>query len=241
MNSAANIEGKDNLLEFKKKQNSSSTWYQRWGKRGLDLCFSAPALILLSPVFLISALAVRLDSSGPIFFRQRRIGRYGRPFYVLKFRTMIHDPERKGPTVTASSDTRITRVGRFLRKSKLDELPQLLNVVSGQMTLVGPRPEVAEYVALYTQEQSAVLQLKPGITGAASLSFSNEEAELAAQNSPEEYYVRVLMPRKLMLDLEYSAKVSLKEDIRLIALTVTKIVRHAFKSTPGVTARESAL
>ncbi|MBV8552852.1 MAG: sugar transferase [Acidobacteriaceae bacterium] len=198
--------------------------YQRWGKRVLDLCVALPSLLLLLPVFFFCAVAVGLDSRGPILFRHIRVGRFGRPFRLLKFRTMVHQAAGKGSNLTVSGDPRITRSGQYLRRSKLDEIPQLLNVIAGHMSLVGPRPEVPEYVALYNPEQAAVLQMRPGITGAASVVFDNEELELSRHPLPHEYYVRTLMPRKLALDLSYASAMCFKTDVKLLASTARKIL-----------------
>jgi lipopolysaccharide/colanic/teichoic acid biosynthesis glycosyltransferase len=207
---------------------SSDSLYQRWGKRTLDILLSLCGLVLLCPVLLACAIAVRLDSAGPVLFRQRRVGLQGRPLKMLKFRTMYHKRVQQGPSITTSHDPRITRVGRYLRKWKLDELPQLLNVLAGDMSVVGPRPEVEEYVALYSEEQSQVLMMKPGLTGAATLAFCDEEAELAMQSSPLDYYVRVLMPRKLALDLSYGENVSLETDVKIIFETARRTLLTAF-------------
>jgi lipopolysaccharide/colanic/teichoic acid biosynthesis glycosyltransferase len=181
-------------------------------------------LLVVSPILILCAAAVRIDSRGPILFRHKRVGRYGMPLTVIKFRTMSHDPVRKASNLTVAGDPRITRVGKYLRRSKLDELPQFFNVLAGQMSIVGPRPEVAEHVSLYTSEQTQVLSLKPGITGAASVIYNNEEAELRKQSSPHEYYVRVLMPRKLELDLLYARRMSLRTDLSLVVATLRKML-----------------
>lgn len=207
-----------------KQLTQPTSAYQRWGKRLFDICFSVPALLVVSPILLLCAAAVRIDSRGPILFRHKRVGRYGTPLTVIKFRTMSHDPVRKASNLTVAGDPRITRVGKHLRRLKLDELPQFFNVLAGQMSIVGPRPEVAEHVSLYTAEQTQVLSLKPGITGAASVIYNNEEAELRKQSSPHEYYVRVLMPRKLELDLAYARRMSLRTDLSLVIATLRKMV-----------------
>lgn len=211
------------LAELEELTQAASA-YQRWGKRVFDICFSVPALIVVSPILIFCAAAVWLDSPGPILFRHKRVGRYGRQVTVVKFRTMSHDPGRKASNLTVAGDPRITRLGKYLRKSKLDELPQFFNVLAGQMSLVGPRPEVAEHVSLYTAEQIKVLSLRPGITGAASVIYNNEEAELQKQSSPHEYYVRVLMPRKLELDLSYACRMTLRTDLSLIFATIRKML-----------------
>ncbi len=198
------------------------TWYLGTGKRLLDTAGAVIALALASPLIVICALAVRLSSRGPILFRQRRVGRGGRAFELLKFRTMLDGST--GAQITASGDTRITAIGRWLRRTKLDELPQLINVLKGEMSLVGPRPEVPEYVAGYREEQKRVLERKPGITSPASLTFIDEERLLAAQTDREGYYRRVLLPRKLEIDLAYCRNAGLGADLRIIAATVRSLL-----------------
>ena len=189
-------------------------------KRAFDIALSALGLLLLLPVFLLVALAVRLSGPGPIFFRQVRVGRGGREFKILKFRTMVADAPAKGGEITVGGDPRITAVGRVLRRYKLDELPQLWNVLVGDMSLVGPRPEVPRYVALYNEEQRKVLSVRPGITDYASLIYFNESEVLARSSDPERTYVQEVMPRKLALNLIYLKRRSFFEDLRIILATV---------------------
>lgn len=189
-------------------------------KRLLDLMGSALGLIVLSPLFLVVGLLIWANDRGPVFFRQERIGQGGRPFLIWKFRTMVMNAEALGSPLTVGRDPRITRVGHWLRKTKIDELPQLINVLLGQMSLVGPRPEVAAYVALYTPEQREVLQLRPGITDPASLRFRNEQELLAQAVDPEGWYVEVIMPEKIRLNLEYGRRASVRTDLGLVWLTV---------------------
>jgi lipopolysaccharide/colanic/teichoic acid biosynthesis glycosyltransferase len=189
-------------------------------KRALDLLVSSLALLLLSPLLLLLAVWVKLDAPGPVFYRGKRVGKHGRPFLIYKFRTMVEGAERKGPAVTYRDDPRITRAGRFLRGTKLDELPQLLNVVKGEMSLVGPRPEDPSYVALYTQEQRQVLSVKPGITGPTQLEYRDEASMLQGESVDEEYVTR-LMPEKLKSDLEYVGTRSLLLDLEILWRTVT--------------------
>lgn len=207
------------------------------GKRLLDVTASGAGLLVLSPLLLLIALAIRLDSPGPVFFRQERVGRDGRPFRIYKYRTMRVDAEKLGAPITVGRDPRITRVGHWLRKSKLDELPQLLNVLKGEMSLVGPRPEVPKYVALYTPEQRRVLSIKPGITDLASIAFRDENDLLAGQTDPERFYVEEIMPRKLELNLEYLERASVGYDLWLIARTFWRIAfperPHRRSSTPA--------
>jgi lipopolysaccharide/colanic/teichoic acid biosynthesis glycosyltransferase len=195
-------------------------------KRLLDLITSLAALVLLSPLLLGIALAIKLGSPGSVFFRQERVGRYGRPFRIHKFRTMVADAERIGPQLTRDADARVTRVGAFLRRSKLDELPQLIDVVRGAMSIVGPRPEVPRYVALYPPEvRELVLSVRPGITDAASVTYRDESAQLAAGSDPERVYVESIMPHKLELCVEYVRNRSLGGDIMIVARTVAALLR----------------
>lgn len=196
----------------------------RASKRVLDVVLAAAALIALSPLLAAVALAITLDDGGPVFFRQERIGEGGRPFRIWKFRSMRAAPAAGGRLVTVAGDPRITRIGRRLRASKLDELPQLLNVLAGEMSLVGPRPEVGRYVALYTPAQARVLALRPGITDPASLAFIDEERRLAGTADPERAYVEAIMPDKIALNLAYAARASLWTDAGVIARTVMRLV-----------------
>ncbi|MBB3195179.1 sugar transferase [Roseateles terrae] len=191
------------------------------GKRLFDLICAGLGLLLLSPLLLVVAVWIKLDSPGPVMFRQERVGRFGRPFRIHKFRTMRVDAPALGPQITIGADPRITRSGRFLRASKLDELPQLWDVFRGAMSLVGPRPEVPRYVALYPADlREVVLSVRPGITDPASLSFRNESELLAQAADPEREYVEVVMPAKLRLAADYVRRASLATDVRLIVATL---------------------
>ena len=192
-------------------------------KRALDLLISGLGLILLSPLLLFLALWIKLDSPGPILYRGKRVGQDGRPFLMYKFRTMVLGAKQQGPAVTYRDDPRITRAGRFLRRTKLDELPQFLNVLKGEMSLVGPRPEDPSYVALYTPEQRRVLSVKPGITGPTQLEYRDEASMLHGESVDEEYVTRI-MPQKLKLDLEYVSNRSLVMDLRVLWRTATTML-----------------
>jgi lipopolysaccharide/colanic/teichoic acid biosynthesis glycosyltransferase len=189
-------------------------------KRAFDIIVSLAALVVLLPVFLAAAVAIKLDSPGPIFFKQRRVGRGFRPFLICKFRTMIQDAPGRGMPITVGKDPRITRVGHFLRRTKLDELPQLINVVRGEMALVGPRPEVPQYVELFRKDYEEILRIRPGITDLASLKFSDESAILAQFDNPEEEYRRSVLPEKIQLAKEYMSHSSVFFDIALIFKTM---------------------
>ena len=195
-------------------------------KRLFDLLCAVLGLGLLSPLLLLIALWIKLDSPGPVMFRQERVGRYGRPFFIHKFRTMRVDAPALGPQITIGADPRITRSGRWLRASKLDELPQLWDVLRGEMSLVGPRPEVPRYVALYPAElRELVLSVRPGITDPASLSFRHESELLAAAADPEREYVEVVMPAKLRLSAGYVRGAGLLSDLKLILATLGALRR----------------
>jgi len=202
----------------------SHGWYPRLGKRVVDTLGAFIGLVLTSPFLLVCAVAVRLDSRGPIFYRQRRVGQYGRTFQIFKFRTMIGGADKQGAKFTASGDARITRVGKLLRRTKLDEIPQLVNVLRGEMSLVGPRPEVPEYTEQYSAQEQAVLEVRPGITGPASLAYIDEEHLLASAADQENFYVHTIMRRKLQFDLGYCRNVCFREDVRIILRTAGNLV-----------------
>lgn len=192
-------------------------------KRLFDMVCAALGLLVLSPVLLVCALLVGLTSPGGVLFRQERVGKDGVPFTIYKFRSMRKD--NAGLKISTSRDTRITPVGRVLRKTKLDELPQLWNVLKGDMSFVGPRPEVREYTDLYTPEQRQVLLLRPGITGLASIRYRNENELLTESDDPNRTYIKEIMPAKLALDLEYIPRACVSYDIKLILETLVTVVR----------------
>lgn len=190
-------------------------------KRIFDLIFSIIGLFFLSPFFLVIAFWIKFDGPGPVFFRQERVGRFGKIFSIYKFRTMCIDAEIKGRQITVGEDPRITKSGRILRKYKLDELPQLLNVLTGEMSLVGPRPEVPRYVALYPNEvRELVLSIPPGITDYASIEYKDENTILGQADDPERAYVEDVMPVKLAYYQRYVAERSLWVDFKLIIKTL---------------------
>jgi lipopolysaccharide/colanic/teichoic acid biosynthesis glycosyltransferase len=192
-------------------------------KRALDIAAATAGLLLLSPVLAVIAAAVTIESRGPVFYRGERIGVGGRPFRMLKFRTMVSDAERRGGTSTSDSDPRITRVGRLLRRGKLDELPQLLNVLWGEMSLVGPRPQVAHDVAKYTPAERALLSVRPGMTDYASIRFRDEGRILEGEADPDEAYIRLIRPEKIRLGLQYVESASLAVDLKILAKTVIAV------------------
>lgn len=194
--------------------------YARYMKRGLDILCSAVGLVALSPVLAVIACIIKLTTPGPIFFRQVRIGRGGRQFRILKFRSMVADAGKNGLGITISGDSRVTGIGTFLRHYKFDELPQLWNVLRGDMSLVGPRPELPVYVARYTPEQLRVLSARPGITDPASIVYRFEEDLLRDQPHAEQFYCDNILPHKLSLNLKYITNVTLKNDLLLLLLTI---------------------
>ena len=193
-------------------------------KRVFDFAGAALGLVVLAPLLAALAAAVKLGDGGPVFYRARRVGQGGRPFGLYKFRTMVEDADRQGPGITTAGDRRVTRVGAFLRRTKLDELPQLWNVVRGEMSFVGPRPEDPRYVARYTPEQRRVLAVRPGLTSPASLAFRDEASRLRGDDW-ERTYVEEVLPEKLALELAYLRHRTLGSDLRLILRTLAALAR----------------
>lgn len=193
-------------------------------KRLFDIFFSLIGLVICFPLFIVISILIKLDSKGPVFFIQERIGRNLKPFKVYKFRTMKHATTEKGPRITVASDKRITRIGKFLRKYKIDELPQLFNVLKGEMSFVGPRPEVKEYVKLYKSEYEKLLKMRPGITDPASIVYSDEEVLLSLTESWEEEYKKRILPEKIALSLSYAENHNIITDLKLIIKTIFKAV-----------------
>lgn len=194
-------------------------------KRLFDILFSSFVLICFLIPGLLLAIAIKWESKGPVFFAQKRVGRFGNAFFLLKFRSMRTDAEKSGKLTVGMRDPRITRVGYFIRKYKLDEFPQFINVLKGEMSIVGPRPEVQEYVDLYTDEQRKVLQVRPGITDYASLEYFEENELLAQSSNPEKTYIEEIMPAKLELNKKYLSAPGIVQDLKIIGLTALKIVR----------------
>lgn len=195
-------------------------------KRVVDVVASAAGLLVLAPLFLLIALAIKLESPGPVFFRQERVGRFGRPFRIFKFRTMTVAPPTGGVPLTVAGDRRITRVGALLRKTKLDELAQLIDVLRGTMSLVGPRPEVPHYVALYpTELRERALSVRPGLTDPVSLAHLDEAEVLARAANPERCYVEEILPAKLQAAVAYAENASFATDLRVLAQTVLRLLR----------------
>jgi lipopolysaccharide/colanic/teichoic acid biosynthesis glycosyltransferase len=192
-------------------------------KRAFDVGVASVGLVITSPLLLGAAIAVSLSSPGPIIYKGIRVGRGGRTFHILKLRTMRAGADAKGPALTSAGDPRVTRVGRFLRRAKIDEIPQLVNVIRGDMSLVGPRPEHPDFVKHYSKEQRQVLAVRPGITGPSSLAYMREE-EMLTDGDPVAQYVSTIMPRKLALDLDYIRTSTFRGDIRILWSTATSLV-----------------
>jgi lipopolysaccharide/colanic/teichoic acid biosynthesis glycosyltransferase len=207
-------------------------------KRTLDLVGAGAGVVLLSPLFLLVALLIKANDGGSVFFRQERVGYRGRPFSIWKFRTMFPGAELHGLPLTVGRDVRVTRVGAWLRRLKLDELPQLFNVLAGEMTLVGPRPEVPRYVASYGLEQQRVLELVPGVTDEASIRYRDESAMLATAEDPEQMYVDEIIPQKIRLNLAYAARATVWTDLRVILATVRQL--FWLESRRSAAAKDSA-
>jgi lipopolysaccharide/colanic/teichoic acid biosynthesis glycosyltransferase len=211
------------------QSDATTTFYQRTGKRWFDVTLASVGLVLLSPLFAVVAVAVRVTSPGPVFFRQQRTGQFGKPFRIFKFRSMLGNSTTKGALLTAAGDPRITPLGHWLRKSKVDELPQLINVLVGDMSFVGPRPEVPEYTSKYTEAQQQVLLVKPGVTGPATNAHVNEEELLAGQPDKEAFYLTSVLPAKLDTDIAYCRNIRVTEDLKLIltaiGLVLVKTIR----------------
>ena len=193
-------------------------------KRIFDITLSLFGLIILLPFMLIIAILIKIDSKGPVFFKQIRVTKNGKEFKIFKYRTMKVGSD-KYSQITVGKDGRITKLGSFLRKYKLDEIPQLINVLIGDMSLVGPRPEVPKYVALYTDEQKEILKVRAGITDYASIEFSDENDLLALEEEPEKAYIEKIMPKKIELNKKYLSETSVLTDIKIILLTIKKILK----------------
>ncbi len=195
-----------------------------WSKRAFDLLFTTIGIVLLSPFFLLGSLLAKLQSKGPVFYKAERVGRGEIIFEMYKFRTMVVNADTLGGSLTTYRDQRITPMGRFLRWTKLDELPNLINVIKGEMSLIGPRPEAPDYVKYYTRTQKRVLHVKPGMTGPSQLANRDEEAKLKGQPDAEHYYITELMPKKLALDLHYIATQSIIADVGWLLKTFWVVI-----------------
>ncbi len=195
-------------------------------KRLFDICASIGGLLVLALPFCMVAIIIKLTSKGPVYFRQERVGKNGKTFRIYKFRTMTVNAEAQGMQITVGADRRITKIGQILRKTKVDELPQLINVLKGEMSFVGPRPEVPRYVELYSDYQKNILKIKPGITELASIVYRDENEVLAQSEDPEKTYIEEIMPKKIELNMEYMQKMSFWYDIKLIFKTFAAVLKR---------------
>ncbi|MFW5794852.1 MAG: sugar transferase [Bacillota bacterium] len=200
-------------------------------KRIFDLFFSISGVIILSPLLILFSVVIKLTLQGEVFFKQKRVGQDGKTFKIYKFRTMVKDAESKGKKITVGKDIRITKIGHFLRKYKLDELPQLFNIIKGEMSFVGPRPEVPEYVKYYNNKQREILEVKPGITDYASIYFSNESELLGKVDNPDEFYINYIMPYKIKLNQKYINNINIFHDLKLIIMTILKVAGIKYQET----------
>lgn len=193
-------------------------------RRAFDIIICSLALLILSPFFLIISIAIKINDGGPIIFAQRRVGRNFTTFNLYKFRTMVQDAEKLGPSVTTLKDNRITKVGKILRRTKLDELPQLINILKGDMSIVGPRPEIPKYVNMFKEDYKYILTVKPGLTDYATLEFRDEEKILSLYKNPEEAYLKIILPKKLELSKKYVMEKGLLTDSIIILRTIKRII-----------------
>ncbi|WP_243112511.1 MULTISPECIES: sugar transferase [Acutalibacteraceae] len=221
----------ETLPQSMKNEYTRSYWDRLQKKRGTlafkragDIMASLVILLVLSPILLLLALAVKLDSPGPVFYRQIRVGRYDRDFKIFKFRTMVQDADKIGPAVTTGGDERITRVGKLIRRCRLDEFSQLLNVLNGTMSLVGPRPEVRRYVEAYTPEGMATLLIRPGITAPSSIAFKDEDRLLVSSGDPDRIYIEQILPPKTELNLQYLRGISVAADMKIMVRTIAAVI-----------------
>jgi lipopolysaccharide/colanic/teichoic acid biosynthesis glycosyltransferase len=208
---------------------SLNSWNYSAGKRAFDLIFSGLLILVTLPFWLIAAVSVKLTSPGPVFFCQKRVGQGGNEFPLLKFRTMTYASQPQGPGLTRKGDQRVTTVGSILRRTKLDELPQLINVLRGEMSIIGPRPDLQQYVQTLSPKLQPILTLRPGLTGCASVKFRNEEEALGKipENDLLRFYTEELLPNKIQLDLNYARTANFVTDIRLVFQTITAVLIKA--------------
>lgn len=195
-------------------------------KRAFDLLFSFTILTLFLPFGMLISMLIVIGSKGGAFYRQERIGKHGKPFMLLKFRSMRIDSDQRGKLTIGMNDSRITQIGLFIRKYKLDEFPQFINVLLGEMSIVGPRPEVEEFVSLYNTSQKRVLEVKPGVTDYASIEYFNENAILAEANDPKKTYIETIMPEKIRLNQKYISNPTLAHDLKIIFRTILRILKN---------------
>ncbi|HEY1455024.1 MAG TPA: sugar transferase [Candidatus Dormibacteraeota bacterium] len=215
----------------KRSREARLAWSRRRRiERAFDITASLVGLVVSSPVMLAAAVAIKLESQGPVIYNGPRVGRNGEVFTIHKLRSMRNGADHDGPAVTGADDARVTRVGRILRRTKLDELPQLVNVLKGEMSLVGPRPEHPDYVEHYTDEQRRLLRFRPGLTGPATLDYIDEEDELKG-GAPEETYLNDVLPKKLDIELSYVPEASPTNYLKILLRTIALVIRRPFRAT----------
>ena len=207
-------------------ENKSDSFYIGYGKRICDFIISSILLLVLSPIFIVIALLVKTDSKGPVIYSQLRVGRNWKVFTLYKFRTMKNDSQSNGLRITVLNDSRITPIGRILRKYKLDEMPQLFNIFKGDMSVVGPRPESKKYVELYKEDYSEILQIQPGLTDYALIEFRNEEEILAGYEDAEQAYINLILPEKISLYKKYINEMSFVTDVKIVLKTFLRVIRN---------------
>lgn len=212
-------------MSVRDSRDRVNSFYGKYGKRVFDLLISIPSIIILLPVFIIIAALIKLESSGPIVFSQERIGRYGRPFRIYKFRTMVKNAPEIGTSITSANDPRITKVGKFLRKFKIDEILQIINVIKGDMSIIGPRPEIKKYIDMFKEDYKEILRIRPGMTDYASITFRNEEEFLSKFSNIEEGYIKEVLPQKIELYKRYLKDMSLITDVKIFFKTIWKVLR----------------
>ena len=215
----------NNISGMQQKACNYSGFYSSYGKRLFDFIAGLTGLILLSPLFIVIGLAIKLTDTGPVFYKQIRTGQNFKPFYLIKFRSMVANEDKLGSMLTAKGDPRITGIGKFLRKTKLDELPQLINVIKGDMSFVGPRPEVEKYVLLFKEEYNDILKVKPGITDYAAIEFRDEEEVLKSFENHEDGYIKEVLPIKIKLYKKYIKNKGFITDVRLVFLSLWRVVK----------------
>jgi lipopolysaccharide/colanic/teichoic acid biosynthesis glycosyltransferase len=213
-------------MSAKNSEDRTKGLYGRFGKRIFDLILSVPSLIILSPVFLITAILIRLETPGPIVFSHERVGHDGRIFKLYKFRTMVKDASRIGPSITAADDPRITRMGKLLRRFKVDEMLQIVNVVKGDMSVIGPRPELQKFVSKFKKDYREILKMKPGMTDYALIVFRDEEKILGKFKDTEEAYIKEVLPEKIKLYRKYMEDMGLATDVKIFFKTIWEILRR---------------
>jgi lipopolysaccharide/colanic/teichoic acid biosynthesis glycosyltransferase len=211
-------------MSAKNSEDRSRGLYGTYGKRIFDLILSIPSIIILSPIFLLTAILIKIETPGPVVFINERIGRDGKPFRLYKFRTMVKDASRIGPAVTSAYDPRITGVGKLLRRFKVDEMLQIVNVVKGDMSVIGPRPEIKKYIDKFKDDYREVLKIKPGMADYAVIAFRNEERILSKFDNIEEGYIKEVLPEKIRLYRKYMEEMSLATDVKIFFKTILEIL-----------------